>query len=263
MSDNKNFEDEYQYVEEPDNQAIDIEAEPIPEPKEEPSASSSFATNKFNDLLKQPSIKRNALIAVFALFMIIFLLKCAARPMTKPDSDEIKPIPIKPMASNINKVANSVSLQNNEMQNLIEMQSNMQSNLAAMNDKVNSLTAQLNTLNSNNQILQQQIGQLLSKLQSMQQSMEEAIASAKSRPQIKSTSAHTKIIRHYAPGPKINYFVQAIIPGRAWLVSSQGKTITVRVGSILPGYGKVRTIDAQQGRVLMSSSKVFVFSQAD
>lgn len=263
MSDNKNFEEEYQYVEEPEFEPIDVEVEPqvqASETAEKTKYNSNYA-EKISSMIREPSIKRNAFIAVLALFFILTLLKCAGRPAIQHESMAPQPIAEKKSSQFQANVA-PISTQDNQLQNLLEMQKNMQNNLATMNEKMNQLNAQLNSLNANNQMLQQQLGQMVSKLQSMQQSMAEAVAAAKARPQIKKTIRSSE--HGYRPMmPKIHYYVQAIIPGRAWLVNSQGKTITLRVGSSLAGYGIVKAIDAQQGRVLMSTGKIFVFNPAD
>lgn len=49
------------------------------------------------------------------------------------------------------------------------------------------------------------------------------------------------------------YFVQAVIPGRAWLHGADGSMITVTVGDYIPGYGKVASIDAYSGTVETTS----------
>ncbi len=49
--------------------------------------------------------------------------------------------------------------------------------------------------------------------------------------------------------PKINYTVQAIIPGRAWLKSESGDTVTVAEGDILRNYGRITKIDPYDGIV--------------
>ncbi len=49
------------------------------------------------------------------------------------------------------------------------------------------------------------------------------------------------------------FTVHAIIPGRAWLKTRDGKTITVTEGDPIDGYGKVMGIDAPSGVVLTSS----------
>ncbi|MHB1946485.1 MAG: hypothetical protein ACYCQI_00035 [Gammaproteobacteria bacterium] len=49
--------------------------------------------------------------------------------------------------------------------------------------------------------------------------------------------------------PKMVYTVQAIIPGRAWLKSEGGDTITVAEGDVLKDYGRVTKIDPYDGLV--------------
>jgi hypothetical protein len=58
-----------------------------------------------------------------------------------------------------------------------------------------------------------------------------------------------------ANAPKM--IVQAAIPGRAWLRSESGQLITVIPGDEVAGYGRVVSIDATTGTVLMSSRAVF------
>jgi intracellular multiplication protein IcmG len=258
MSDNKNFDEEYQYVEEPDIEPIDVEPETTQEKTETKTTESDDYVDKFTSLIQQSTIKRNAILAVLGLFFLLGLLKCVSKPSILQESNTAKPI-----IQNTAPAQMSQSATDNQIQELMNMQKSMQANLASMNDKMNQLNSQLSVLNSNNQALQQQLSELMSKYQALQQSINEAMAAAKARPQI--TSHHQASMPHHRSPPVIkeHYFVQAIIPGRAWLVSNEGRTVTVRVGTLLPGYGRVAKIDAQQGRVEMSSSKVFVFSQSD
>ena len=53
-------------------------------------------------------------------------------------------------------------------------------------------------------------------------------------------------------GPKITYTVQAIIPGRAWLKSENGDTVTVAEGDTLKGLGRVVKINPYDGVVDIS-----------
>lgn len=61
------------------------------------------------------------------------------------------------------------------------------------------------------------------------------------------------IIEQRAP----KMYVQAAIPGRAWLRSETGQLITVIPGDEVAGYGRVMSIDATTGTVVMSSRAVF------
>ncbi len=52
---------------------------------------------------------------------------------------------------------------------------------------------------------------------------------------------------------KIPYTVQAIIPGRAWLRSDNGETVTVAEGDMIKGLGRVTKIDPYDGVVQVNT----------
>ncbi|MAV28614.1 MAG: hypothetical protein CMF43_02280 [Legionellales bacterium] len=54
---------------------------------------------------------------------------------------------------------------------------------------------------------------------------------------------------------EMTYHIQAVVEGRAWLQSSAGANITVKVGDELKGYGVVTKIDAVNSVILTSSGK--------
>ena len=127
---------------------------------------------------------------------------------------------------------------------------------------VNNLNNQISTLTTNVNDLSVKIDQLTEAMNTLASQ-----ASAQSQ-QIAQLTARTKpIVRQVVSrGPisaPIHYYIQAVIPGRAWLVSTNGATITVREGTSVPGYGVVKLIDAAQGRVLTSSGRIIAFSQQD
>ncbi|MCE3237705.1 MAG: hypothetical protein K0R24_686 [Gammaproteobacteria bacterium] len=55
--------------------------------------------------------------------------------------------------------------------------------------------------------------------------------------------------------PTTIYAVQAIIPGRAWLKSESGDTVTVAEGDYLKNYGRVSKIDPYDGIVAIDTGK--------
>ena len=57
---------------------------------------------------------------------------------------------------------------------------------------------------------------------------------------------------------KRHYYIQALIPGRAWLYAGE-YTTTVRIGDSLPGYGTVTGIDTDQSIVTTSSGDIIAF----
>lgn len=61
-----------------------------------------------------------------------------------------------------------------------------------------------------------------------------------------------------------NYYIKALIQGRAWLTTADGsRTITVSSGDYLPGYGLIEQIDPYQGTVTTGSGAVIEYNPAD
>ncbi len=52
------------------------------------------------------------------------------------------------------------------------------------------------------------------------------------------------------PLKKIVYYVTGIMPGRAWLMSAEGVSMTVAQGDFIPGYGRIIRVDALAGTVM-------------
>lgn len=61
--------------------------------------------------------------------------------------------------------------------------------------------------------------------------------------------------------PHMAYSVQAIIPGRAWLKSDAGDTVTVAEGDVLKDYGRIMKIDPYDGVVQIDTgTKILTLS---
>lgn len=69
--------------------------------------------------------------------------------------------------------------------------------------------------------------------------------------------------RNKAAKPLAVYHIRAIVPGRVWLDSSDGKSVTLRVGDTLEGYGTVEVIAPRQGMVLMSDGSYIQYGVND
>ena len=59
------------------------------------------------------------------------------------------------------------------------------------------------------------------------------------------------------------YFIRAMVPGRAWLVSRTGVTASVGVREKLPGYGMILKIDTDDGIVYTSSGRKIFYGKND
>lgn len=123
--------------------------------------------------------------------------------------------------------------------------SKINNNLGALRDGVDSLTSKINSLN----VVIMQLANTVKE----QQSMIEAL-----KPKLPPKKVEKKPLK-----PLITYHIKALIPGRGWLMSSKGITITVIKGTRIPGFGRVVSIDARHGKVVTSSGKVIQFSISD
>lgn len=59
------------------------------------------------------------------------------------------------------------------------------------------------------------------------------------------------------------YYIQAMIPGRAWIKSKKGSTITVRRGSRIMGYGRITMIDVENGIITTTSGNMIRFHPSE
>jgi intracellular multiplication protein IcmG len=59
------------------------------------------------------------------------------------------------------------------------------------------------------------------------------------------------------------YHIRAIVPGRVWIESAKGKSVTLRVGDRLDGYGTVEVISPRQGMVVMSNGSYIQYGVND
>ncbi len=130
------------------------------------------------------------------------------------------------------------------------------------NNRVGKLEQQMGTyqqkIDELSQVAQgnaQQIARLQTTLQQMDsalQSMSRAMSSVQSEEKKVHDAMNAK-----ASGKKAKtYYVEAIIPGRAWLKVSDGTTLTVSPGVEIPGLGRVTRIDPDSGTVKTTTGKV-------
>jgi intracellular multiplication protein IcmG len=134
------------------------------------------------------------------------------------------------------------------------MQQSLRNEMTALSSQVNSINNNLNTMNTQISKMNQVIESLTTQVAKQSEVINVLMVRAKPK----------KVVSVQRPvAQPVIYFLQAVIPGRAWLIGTNGSTLTVREGSKVPGYGVVKLIDSLQGRVLTSSGQVIRFSQED
>lgn len=97
---------------------------------------------------------------------------------------------------------------------------------------------------------QAKLKELTNKVASMETALTQIVQILQgSGKQVSVSSGGGNIPSAKSSAPKQIYSVQAIIPGRAWLKSDAGDTVTVAEGDLLRDYGRVTKIDPYDGIV--------------
>ena len=135
-------------------------------------------------------------------------------------------------------------------------QQTVQSEVSSMSQQVGNVNNNVNALNAQITKLNQMISVLNNQVTKQSEIINVLMERTKPKP-VK------RVVRVRDVVPQIIYYINAVIPGRAWLIGTNGSTLTVREGTKIAGYGTVRLIDSMQGRVLTSSGRVIRFSQED
>ncbi|KTD05650.1 type IVB secretion system protein IcmG/DotF [Fluoribacter gormanii] len=228
----------------------------------------------------QKNVKRNALIAVgvivFAMLMYKFiggmfskstppkesitpapvaeLTPTPPQPVTQIPPEPVQPKPVVQQQPPVVQVNNAALEQ--KVASIEASQQSVQSEVSSMNQQVGNVNNNVNALNAQITKLNQMISDLNNQVVKQSEVINVLIERTKPKP-VK------KIIRPRPLAPQIIYYINAVIPGRAWLIGTNGSTLTVREGTKIAGYGTVKLIDSMQGRVLTSSGRVIRFSQED
>jgi intracellular multiplication protein IcmG len=246
---NDDLQDEYQYSEEEFNEQV------IPEPEPKPAKPGMFSVFKSKGVLI-PIIMIVAIIAV-AQFLSRSepQVNVAEQPKEQKEQKEPKipsfeqqsqPVkPVIPVATapapvstpaEVQSIRNQLDAQTLQLKQLGDELAQLKAALDQMQTVIVGFNAMIETINR--------------KLESG-----EAPARIIKPVRIRET---IKVIRPWA-----FYRLKAIMPGRAWLESSRGTTLTVKVGDKLPGQGTVVRINVPEGAVVTSDGTVITYGRND
>lgn len=181
---------------------------------------------------------------------------------------QISPTVNQPTEGQVPSTAPSVSPGVTALPQVSNPQANAEiANIAKENEKlINQLqidyTQKLNAFTVQTKTLQDQLHTLNVRIASMENQMNQLIQALTTHGATTKTETVVES-EPLAPPPiaKINYTVQAIIPGRAWLKSGNGETVTVAEGDMIRGVGRVTKIDPYDGLVeINTGNKVISIS---
>lgn len=263
MADNTFNNDEYQFA--------DLDLMESGSVDDEASHQSNTNIKQNSDFSAINPVKRNALIVIIGIVLMLVIYKFVGlftTTSTKPveSSAIITPVapapeteaPIVPIQTPLPQSSSNTENAEELNQKLADLDMNQQT----IRTDVSNAASQLNGMN-------QSLVSLNAKLDSMSQTM--MALSAKIEQQNSQIALLVAARTPPKPRPVVKravipatvYYIQAVIPGRAWLTGANGSTLTVREGTNVSGYGIVKLIDPAQGRVVTSSGRVIRFNQQD
>lgn len=246
MADDKKSQDEYQYPPEEyykgGEYLPDDNLEPL-EPEEGPRA-------------RSPLPKRLLWLLGFILAIAIVYLILTFRNTTQQSADLTQATPAAaqvpstistvqqaatplPQTIPVDNPTTDAAMQRLTMQNQSNQQSiaNMQSQIQQLQSQLNDLTNSISTLGNQIQVLSNEIKAI---------GIDRAVSG-------RSVSLSSGTVYH----------LRALVPGRAWLESPNGKATTVTIGDRLPGYGIIQMININQGIVTTSSGAIIEYGPRD
>ncbi len=256
--------DEYQFVE------FDEVDSSLMEGSDSKSGKENLPHHRSTEHIKK-DIKRNASIALGLIISIIFLYKIIAYfVLDKKEASTVEPTQALPQVISPPKKTTTpvpsttmpatLTVDHSELDKkvaAIELsQQNLRSDLKTLEQDFNSVNSRIDSLNNQMMRLNQAIDSLSSQLTKQADQINALIIRAQAK---RTPVKHLK----KPSAPSLNYYLQAVIPGRAWIIATNGSTLTIRKGTKIAGYGTVRLIDPLNGRVLTSSGRVIKFSQED
>lgn len=132
-------------------------------------------------------------------------------------------------------------------------------NAQLMNQLESDYQQNLNDFSSQNKALQDQVQALNSRMVSMESQLSQLVQALTKQAQeskLPSDDMSSSLpAQSYGTTSSSSYNVQAIIPGRAWLKSKNGETLTVAEGDVIKNLGRVARIDPYDGVVEINTGR--------
>lgn len=283
MSDDDKFNDEeYHFIDDPEMVGMHnvVSSETTTAPDMTENNKQTTYVNKILDSMspileqfKTNFALRLAVIGLAVILFIILIYRCTANPIVPKAVQPVSSMPVthpqltRAMPSNAQRSmpidapppTNTVhvNMSNQRLSSLEQTQSDLQAQTTALTTQLSEINTNLTAMMDNLKSLSGQVSQLSNAVQEQAIHVADLNERLKKRTKMNISHAQSSSI------PPVKYFLQAVIPGRAWLINTNGDTLTVREGTKIANYGVIRYIDAKRGRVLTSSGQMITFSQND
>lgn len=161
-------------------------------------------------------------------------------------------MPVAPPVSVASQVSSNIEAQ---LATIVTQNQQMMAQLKA------DYTQKINDFSDQNKTLQDQVVALNTRVAGMEKEINQLVQTLTHQSEVTPRSVRSQAAPAPAPQVRIPYTVQAIIPGRAWLRSDSGETVTVAEGDVIKDLGRVTKIDPYDGIVeINTGSKIISLS---
>ncbi|HEV2613412.1 MAG TPA: hypothetical protein VGV92_01755 [Gammaproteobacteria bacterium] len=149
---------------------------------------------------------------------------------------------------------------------------------SVLQDKVGTLQKVVSQVSQSNANLQDQMAGVSTSIADIQNSIsslsQQVTALVKPKPVeevkkpvekkvVHAKSKRKEAVKSASVVKRADYYVKAMIQGRAWLMTPEGATLTIAEGDTLPGYGQIGRIDPARGEVTTSSGTIIGYRSDD
>ena len=207
------------------------------------------------------------LVAVFCLYKLYDVFSAApVRPKnempavtTKEAPAVVAPKPAEPtVPDELSSVQNKVGTLEKVVSQVSQSNANLQDQMAGVSTAIADIQNSISSLS-------QQVSDLAKpKENPTEVKKTEERKSDEVKPKIKvKTKVKAKSASNMKKVAVSNYYIKAMIQGRAWLMSSDGATLTVSEGDNLPGYGVIGSVDPASGEIKTSTGAVIRYQAED
>lgn len=213
----------------------------------------SSRPNRFAGLLRH----KKMLIGLGLIIAVIVVYEISSIGSTDQSSDR----EVQRTTTQTTQQTRPTSQTNNQLASLASQNQNLSSTISTLQKQSQTNKSDLSKLEGAMSQLVQNQRQLNNQMQNLTAGLQRLsleIEKIGTKP-VKKTKRE---VRRYTP-PSPVYYLKAVLPGRAWLQSKKGQTMTVTLGDKVRGYGTVTWINAQLGQVRTSSGKIIRYGADD
>ncbi|PHQ80495.1 MAG: hypothetical protein COB66_04585 [Coxiella sp. (in: Bacteria)] len=199
-----------------------------------------------------PFLKNKKLVIGVTAAMVVIV----AFQVMKHDPKQNVVVKKQPVAA-IKTVEQPANKMLNQLDSIKSDQVNNATTMSDMQNHISQLRSAVLTSNQANAQLNQSVSMLTAQVKLLTADVQKNTKSLTVTPKKKSV----KPVFHPKP---VTYTIKAVVRGRAWLMGSNGQSLSIAAGNTISNYyGKVRGIDADSGRVFTTSGKVIQYGSND